>query len=237
MEERLQKIISRYGAASRRQAEKLISEGRVRVNGNTAALGDTAMEDDVIEIDGVRLKKQPPKLYLMLNKPRGYVTTLSDEKGRNDISQLVQDCGQRVYSVGRLDLNSEGLLLLTNDGEFANKMMHPRGEVKKVYYVWVTGFRSGMEERLSKPIEIDGRMTKPAQVRICWIRDGKALIEFTISEGRNRQIRRICQNADLVVTRLKRIQQGPLSLGDLPPGKWRHLTEAELEQMHNLHFL
>lgn len=237
MEERVQKIISRYGAASRRQAEKLIVEGRVRVNGNTAVLGDTAFEDDVIEIDGVRLKKQPPKLYLMLNKPRGYVTTMSDERGRKDISQLVQDCGQRVYSVGRLDLNSEGLLLLTNDGEFANKMMHPRGTVNKVYQVWINGFQSGMEDKLAKPICIDGKMTKPAVVKVCWVHDETALVEFTISEGRNRQIRRICQAAGLTVTRLKRIQQGPLSLGDLPPGKWRHLTEDELKQMQNLHFL
>ena len=134
MEERLQKILSRYGIASRRKAEELISERRVRVNGNTASLGDTAVDgEDVIEVDGVRLKKEPERLYLMLNKPRGYVTTLSDEKGRKNVSELVQDCGGRVYPVGRLDLYSEGLLLMTNDGEFANRIMHPKKEIEKKY--------------------------------------------------------------------------------------------------------
>jgi 23S rRNA pseudouridine2605 synthase len=237
MEERIQKIISRFGVASRRQAEQMIVDGRVRVNGNTAKLGDTALEDDVIEIDGVRLRREPPKLYLMLNKPRGYVTTLSDERGRKNVAELVSGCGQRVYPVGRLDLNSEGLLLLTNDGAFANNMMHPRNGIDKTYQVWVSGFAKGMEQKLSEPVMIDGRMTKPAQIKLCWVHDATALLEFTISEGRNRQIRRICQQADLTVTRLRRIQEGPLQLGDLPLGQWRNLTDEELEQMHNLHFL
>ena len=235
MAERLQKILSRFGAASRRQAEQMILEGRVRVNGNTAKLGDTAEEGDVIEIDGVRLKKEPPKRYLMLNKPRGYVTTMQDERGRKNVSDLVADCPQRVYPVGRLDQYSEGLLLLTNDGEFANRMMHPKTGVEKVYQVWVSGYVPGKELELTKPILIDGRMTRPAKVHLCWAKDTTALMEFSISEGRNRQIRRICQAAGLTVTRLRRIQEGALHLGDLPVGKWRDLTEDELKQMHNLH--
>lgn len=235
MEERLQKILSRYGVASRRQAEQMILDGRVRVNGNTAGLGDTAEEGDVIEIDGVRLKKQPPRVYLMLNKPRGYVTTLSDERGRKHVADLVSDCGTRVYPVGRLDQYSEGLLLMTNDGELANQLMHPRGGFTKRYQVWVSDYRQGVEQDLTKPIEIEGRMTMPAAVKVCWINGPTALLEFSIGEGRNRQIRRLCQTANLTVTRLRRVSEGPLTLGDLPVGKWRYLTQEEVKQMQDLH--
>ena len=230
MEERLQKIISKYGVASRRQAEKLLIEGRVRVNGNTAHLGDVADEhEDVIEVDGVRLKKQISRTYIMLNKPRGYVTTLKDEQGRKDVSQLVSDCPQRVYPVGRLDRNSEGLLLLTNDGDLANRLMHPSGTVIKVYHLWVSGYHFGAEEKLKESILIDGRMTNPAEVRLVYTKDTVAMLEVTLSEGRNRQIRRLCEHALLTVTRLKRVQEGPLLLGDLPVGTWRELTTSELE--------
>jgi len=233
MEERLQKILSRYGVASRRQAEQMILDGRVRVNGNTARLGDTAWEDDVIEVDGVRLRKQPPPMYIMLNKPRGYVTTLQDEKGRKNVAELVASCGQRVYPVGRLDLNSEGLLLLTNDGAFANHLMHPKGLVSKVYQVWVNGFYADAMKTLTASIEIDGRKTVPAKVKLCWEKQGTALLEMTIAEGRNRQIRRICQAAGLTVTRLRRIQEGSLALGDLPVGRWRELTEEEIRLLRH----
>ena len=235
MEERLQKILSRYGVASRRQAEQWILDGKVRVNGNTARLGDTAEEDDVIEVDGVRLRRQPSKLYIMLNKPRGYVTTLRDEKGRKNVAELVSSCGQRVYPVGRLDLNSEGLLLLTNDGDFANRMMHPSARIEKTYQVWVNGFFKEAMPKLAESIEIDGRKTVPAKVKMCWERDGTALLEMTITEGRNRQIRRICQAAGLTVTRLRRVQEGPLKLENLPVGHWRELTEEELRQLHIFH--
>ena len=164
--ERLQKIIASRGLCSRRQAEKWIEEGRVRVNGNTAHLGDTAdVTEDVIEVDGKRLPKAGKKVYLMLNKPRGYVTTLSDEKGRKNAAELVAGCGTRVYPVGRLDMDSEGLLLFTNDGEFANLMMHPRHEVDKVYRVWVTNFAPEKLEALAEPIELDGYMIKKPKVR------------------------------------------------------------------------
>ena len=146
MEQRLQKILSNYGIASRRKAEQMILERRVRVNGNTASLGDVADdEEDVIEVDGVRLKKQPERVVLMLNKPRGYVCTLSDEKGRKNVSELVSGCGARVYPVGRLDLNSEGLLLLTNDGELATQgPTHPQKKVDKAYLVWLKPVHTGL---------------------------------------------------------------------------------------------
>ena len=229
MEQRLQKILSSYGVASRRKAEQMILERRVRVNGNTASLGDTADdEEDVIELDGVRLRRQPERIVLMLNKPRGYVCTLSDEKGRKNVSELVANCGARVYPVGRLDLNSEGLLLLTNDGELANRLTHPKKEVDKVYLVWLSRYIPGCEDSIGSPIEIDGRKTSPAKVETIK-RDGDtALLRITIHEGRNRQIRRLCERANVTVTRLRRVAEGPLQLGDLKPGQWRVLTEEEI---------
>lgn len=232
MEERLQKIISRYGIASRRQAEAMIEAGRVRVNDNTAHLGDTADEqEDIIQVDGVRLKKAPPRLCLMLNKPRGYVTTMQDEKGRRNVADLVQDCGQRVYPVGRLDLYSEGLLLMTNDGTLANGLMHPKKGISKVYHVWVSDYYTEALKKLTEPIVIDGRSTTPAQVRLLREENGIAMLEVTLHEGRNRQIRRLCEAAQLTVTRLKRVQEGSIRLGDLPVGKWRALTDEEFESL------
>ena len=235
MEERLQKILSKYGVASRRQAEVMIQEGRVRVNGNTARLGDTADDaEDVIQVDGVRLKKAPEKRYLMLNKPRGYVTTMHCEKGRKHVAELVSDCAERVYPVGRLDMYSEGLLIMTNDGDLANRMMHPRSCVEKVYHVWLSDFYDDALPKLSESVEIDGRKTKPAGVKLL-SRDGRiAMLEFTITEGRNRQIRRICEAANVTVTRLKRIREGGLLLGDLRPGTWRELTEYEVAELRKL---
>ncbi|MBQ5748651.1 MAG: rRNA pseudouridine synthase [Oscillospiraceae bacterium] len=235
MEERLQKIISRYGVASRRKAEELILERRVRVNGNTAVLGDTAIDgEDVIEVDGKVLRHEPERVYLMLHKPRGYVTTMADEKGRKDVTKLVEDCGARVYPVGRLDMYSEGLLIMTNDGELANRMMHPKRLIDKTYLVWVSNYAAGCEKALSKPIEIDGRRTATAAVRSLKIDGELALFEFIIHEGRNRQIRRLCEAAGLRVTRLRRIAEGPLTLGDLAVGTWRNLTDDELEALENI---
>ena len=228
--ERLQKIIASRGLCSRRQAEKWIEEGRVRVNGNTAHLGDTAdVTEDVIEVDGKRLPKAGKKVYLMLNKPRGYVTTLSDEKGRKNAAELVAGCGTRVYPVGRLDMDSEGLLLFTNDGEFANLMMHPRHEVDKVYRVWVTNFAPEKLEALKEPIELDGYMIKTPRVRPVRMEPTRAILDVTIHEGRNRQVRRMCQAAGLEVARLKRISEGGLKIGDLKTGEWRYLEPRELE--------
>ena len=228
--ERLQKIIAARGLCSRRQAEKWIEEGRVRVNGNTAHLGDSAdLSEDVIEVDGKRLPKAVKKVYLMLNKPRGYVTTLSDEKGRKNAAELVTGCGTRVYPVGRLDMDSEGLLLFTNDGEFANLMMHPRHEVDKVYRVWVTNFAPEKLEALAEPIELDGYMIKKPKVRPVRTEPTRAILDVTIHEGRNRQVRRMCQAAGLEVARLKRIAEGQLRIGELKSGAWRYLEPKEIE--------
>ena len=185
----------------------------------------------MIQVDGVRLKKPPQKRYIVLNKPRGYVTTMQCEKGRKNVSDLVHDCPERVYPVGRLDMYSEGLLLMTNDGEFANAMMHPKGEIRKIYHVWVSGYHTQALRQLSKSIEIDGRMTIPAKVRVLHLKDDVAMLEFTLMEGRNRQIRRLCEAAQIKLTRLKRVSEGPVSLGDLSVGKWRDLTQEELEAL------
>ena len=231
MAERLQKILSQYGVASRRQAEELIHQGRVAVNGTVAALGQTAdPQKDQIAVDGVVLETAPLPVCYMLNKPRGYVTTLQDEKGRKNVAELMADCGQRVYPVGRLDLNSEGLLLMTNDGELTNSLTHPKGEIHKVYHVWCNGFSEGSLEKLTASIVIDGKKTVPAKVRVLSQRES-TLLEFTLFEGRNRQIRRLCEAAGVRVTRLKRVQEGPLHLGDLPVGKWRKLSEEELSNL------
>lgn len=232
MTERLQKIISARGLASRRKAEKLIQQGRVSVNGAVARLGDSAdSEQDQITVDGIPLPAQMEMKYIMLYKPKGYVTTLSDEKGRPNAAQLVADCGFRVYPVGRLDMDSEGLLLFTNDGAFANGMMHPSLEVNKVYEVWTSGYVPGAEIRLGRPIVLDGYAIRPPKVQLLKVNGTKARFEVTIHEGRNRQVRRMCEAAGMTVTRLKRIREGTLTLGDLKPGQWRFLSEKELESL------
>ena len=237
MNERLQKLISASGLMSRRAAETAISEGRVTVNGLPAQLGDRAdPETDDVRLDGKPLPKVEEMVYIMLNKPKGYVTTLKDEKGRKDVSQLVKDLGVRVYPVGRLDLNSEGLLLMTNDGEFANMMTHPSHEVTKTYQTWVKGDSIPEAlELLRQPMLLDGYTTRPAQAELLrYLHDG-AILTITIHEGRNRQVRRMCQNAGLLVTRLKRISEGGLELGELAPGCWRRLSGQELDELRKDH--
>lgn len=228
MTQRLQKILSARGVASRRTAEKMIKEGRVTVNGTVALLGQTADPDiDEILLDGKKLPTESEYVYILLHKPRGYVTTLSDEKGRRTAAELVADCGARVYPVGRLDMDSEGLLLFTNDGDFANTLMHPSHEVEKTYLTWVEGYSEDALSRLKKPIELDGYHIRAPKVRV--VKPG--LLEITIHEGRNRQVRRMCEAAGMRVTRLKRIREGKLSLGDLPLGKWRYLTKEEVKNL------
>ena len=230
MQERLQKILSGRGIASRRKAEELIRSGLVTVNGAVASLGDGADPDlDEICVEGKPLPGQQAFVYIILNKPRGYVTTLSDEKGRPNAAQLVQDCGVRVYPVGRLDMDSEGLLLFTNDGAFANALMHPKLEVKKTYDAWVTGYVPGAEIRLGSAITLDGYTIRPPKVSLIRAEGTKAKFRITIHEGRNRQVRRMCEAAGMQCVRLRRIQEGTLKLGDLPLGKWRYLTEGELD--------
>ena len=233
MTDRLQKILSARGVASRPRAEEMIAAGRVTCNGRVCVLGDSADPDvDTILIDGKALPEAENRIYIMLHKPRGYVTTLSDEKGRKNAAQLVADCGQRVYPVGRLDMDSEGLLLFTNDGDFANHLMHPKHEVKKVYRVTVTGFTEETMAALEKPIVLDGyKIRKPDVSKIRSGADGKAELLVTIHEGRNRQVRRMCAAAGMDVVRLVRIAEGPVQLAKLPSGKWRHLTEAEVEAL------
>ena len=228
MKMRIQKLLSSRGVCSRRGAEALILAGRVAVNGVTAGLGDSADPDtDTVTLDGKPLPAPDKRLYIMLHKPRGFVTTLSDEKGRPNAAQLVADCGTRVYPIGRLDMDSEGLLLFTNDGAFANKLAHPSHEVDKTYRVFVTGDTPEALERVKQPITLDGYRIKPPKV----IQEAPGRLRITIHEGRNRQVRRMCAAAGMHVTRLIRIGEGKLRLGDLPRGKWRELTEEEIEQL------
>ena len=230
MTERIQKILSARGVASRRQAEAMILAGRVRCNGRVCGLGDKAdPEKDEILLDGKPLPSGSEHIYIMLHKPRGYVTTLSDEKGRRDVSQLVSDCGCRVYPVGRLDMDSEGLLILTNDGEFANRLMHPSQEVDKVYEATVKGFSEKGLSLLERPIMLDGYRIRKPEIRLLSVREkDEALIRVVIHEGRNRQVRRMCACAGMPVKRLVRVAEGGVCLGELPVGKWRHLTQEEI---------
>ncbi len=232
MAERLQKIIASAGLMSRRAAEEAIRAGRVSCNGQTASIGDTADPAlDIICVDGAPVRLQEQKVYLMLHKPRGVVTTMSDEQGRKSVSDLVKDVGVRVYPVGRLDLDSEGLLLMTNDGDFANRVMHPSHEVSKCYETWVKG--DDIEtavKALAQPMLIDGYQIRPATVGLLRsISEQEALLSITIHEGRNRQVRKMCEAVGLRVTRLLRVSEGSLRLGDLPSGKWRYLTNEEIE--------
>ena len=235
MNDRIQKIISSRGIASRRQAETMILDGRVTVNGEICKLGQTADPDvDVILVDNTPLPNNAKRVYILLNKPRGYVTTLSDEKGRKNAAQLVQDCGTRVYPVGRLDMDSDGLLLFTNDGEFANRLMHPSHQIDKTYKVTVTGYTASGFEQLKLPVTLDGYTIKTPQISLVRVLDGpekKAVLLVTIHEGRNRQVRRMCAIAGMNVTRLTRISEGTLHLGDLPTGKWRFLTDTEVKDI------
>lgn len=231
MRERLQKILAVRGICSRRRAEEMIRSGRVSVNGQTANLGQTAdPETDEIFLDGKPLPAGGELVYIMLHKPRGYVTTLSDEQGRPNVTQLVQ-CGVRVYPVGRLDMDSEGLLLLTNDGELAHRLMHPSSEIDKTYEVWVRGYRNGIEKLLERRIVLDGKKISAPTVRLLSAQSEQAHLQITIHEGRNRQVRRMCQAAGMYVTRLRRIAEGDLSLGTLAKGSWRFLTTGELAKL------
>lgn len=230
MKERLQKLIAAAGLCARRTAEEWIAAGRVCVNGAVASLGDRAdPETDTVTVDGAPLPGKPGAVYLMLNKPRGYVTTLSDEYGRRTAAELVADCGVRVYPVGRLDRDSEGLLLFTNDGELAQRLLHPRHQVDKVYLVTVRGDIRGAAERLMAITQLDGEPIAPAQAAEVTRHEGQAMLRVTIHQGKNRQVRRMCAQIGLHVVRLQRIQEDSLLLGDLPAGKWRYLTDQELQ--------
>ncbi|MGI5928045.1 pseudouridine synthase [Pseudoflavonifractor sp.] len=230
MEERIQKILSAAGLASRRRAEEYLTAGRVTVNGRTAGLGEKAdPERDDIRLDGKPVRPVSAHTYLMLYKPRGYVTTLSDERGRRTVAQLVSGCGARVWPVGRLDLDSEGLLLMTDDGDFTQRLIHPSHQVEKEYLVTVAGDVDRAIPVLSGPMELDGVPLSPARISVL-SREGadRARLSVVIHEGRNRQVRRMCALAGLEVKRLKRVREGRLMLGRLRPGEWRLLTAEEI---------
>lgn len=231
MTERLQKILSGRGVCSRRQAEELLAAGRVTCDGVVCAVGDRAdPEVNTICIDGKPLPTGSQPVYIMLHKPRGYVTTLKDEKGRRNAAQLI-DCGTRVYPVGRLDMDSEGLLLFTNDGAFANRMMHPKHEIGKTYQAWVEKVTDEGLEKVKRSVELDGYLIAPPTVKLLHREGNRGVLEITIHEGRNRQVRRMCEMAGMYVTRLRRISEGSLTLGDLPKGQWRYLTEREIAEV------
>lgn len=232
MAERLQKIIASAGLMSRRAAEDAIRAGRVTCNGHTASIGDIAdPTQDQIFLDGRPVLPREEKVYLMLHKPRGVVTTMCDEQGRKTVADLVKDVGARVYPVGRLDLDSEGLLLMTNDGDFANRVMHPSHEVSKCYETCVKGENiDDAVTALIQPMRIDGYQIRPATVlTLRRISDTEAKLSITIHEGRNRQVRKMCEAVGLRVTRLLRVSEGKLQLGQLPTGKWRFLTKEEIK--------
>lgn len=230
---RLQKFLSEAGIASRRKAEEMIRNGSVKVNGKIAQIGDSVdAKKDVITVKGKKVIKQSSMRYILLNKPRGYVTTTDDELGRKCVLELVKDVKERIYPVGRLDRVSEGALIMTNDGAFANAMMHPSKHVPKTYRVTVRPEPTSEQiDILSTGVEIDGRMTSPADVYIVSKEEGRAVLEIVLYEGRNRQIRRMCEALNLEVARLRRIAVGPVKLGMLPTGQWRDLTPQEVESL------
>lgn len=227
---RLQKYMAENGIASRRKSEELIAAGKVRVNGKIAAIGDKVdPKHDKVTVSGKRVVKVKKNVYIMLHKPRGFITTMHDEMDRKCVAELIQDVPERVYPVGRLDRESEGLLLLTNDGEFANALTHPSRHVPKTYRVTVRP--DVTKEQLAafeNGVEIDGRPTLPAEVRVLDKQEGRVVLEVVIYEGRNRQIRKMCEALGLEVARLKRIKIGSLKLGMLKQGEYRYLSEDEI---------
>ena len=232
---RLQKIISELGIASRRKAEEMISAGRVTVNGKAVQVGCKAdPHGDKICIDGKLISgvTEKKKIYIMLYKPRGYVTTMHDQFDRKCTADLVKDLHERVYPVGRLDRDSEGLLLMTNDGAFSNSIMHPAHHVPKTYRVTVRPAATAEQiNKIASGIEIDGRKTAPAEVQVITNTYGKEVLVITLHEGRNREIRKMCEKLGLEVARLKRISVGSIRIGTLAPGKWRNLTAKELSSL------
>ena len=232
---RLQKYIAGCGYCSRRRAEELLIAGRVTVNGRTASLGDSMEEGDIVCVDGKPLSPPKEHTYIMLHKPRGYVTTLSDEKGRPTVAALTSDAGVRLFPVGRLDLMSEGLLILTDDGEIANRLAHPSHGVEKTYRVWVKGEDPlAASDTLRRPVRYQGVSYRPAEVRPVRVRDTEAILDVTVSEGKNREVRNMCAAAGLKVKRLVRTRQGCLKLGSLGAGEWRYLTGAEIAYLHEI---
>lgn len=229
---RLQKMLADCGVASRRKAEELIQQGKVKVNGHVAQIGDKVNpKTDHVTVAGRRIVASRQYYYIMLHKPRGYVSTMSDEMGRKCVAELVKDIPARVYPVGRLDRDSEGLLLMTNDGAWMQRLLHPSHQIEKEYRVTVTGPVEGAAQRLAAIRDLEGERIRPARVRELWRDGSKAALSVTIHEGKNRQIRRMCRQAGLAVRRLQRVREHTLTLGDLPAGQWRYLTQQELRDL------
>lgn len=232
---RIQKFFTDNAVMSRRAAEAAIRDGRVKVNGETALIGQKIdPKQDTVTLDGKVIRPENVrKTYIMLNKPRGYVTTLSDEQGRHSVAELVEDCGARVYPVGRLDMNSEGLLLLTNDGELTLRLTHPRHEIPKIYHVTIPAEVDDVQlNKLKRVRRIDNYDLAPVGIRLLSKARDESCIEFTLYEGRNRQIRKMCEAADLKIKRLRRVAIGELQLGSLPCGKWQHLTQKQIDYLY-----
>ena len=232
---RISKYFTDCGVLSRRAADAAIEAGEVKVNGIPAVTGQkiTPGVDEVVwRGRKITMPSTAQKITIMLNKPRGYVTTMSDEKGRHTVAELVSGAGVRLYPIGRLDMDSDGLLLLTNDGDLANKLSHPSHVVDKVYIAYVGGrVTTEQMESMTHPIEIDGRMTSPARVRKAAFNGVETALEVTIHDGRNRQVRRLCEREGLHVRKLTRVAEGSLLLGDLDEGHWRKLSEKEIRKL------
>lgn len=218
---------------SRRAAEEEIKKGNIKVNGERAELGQKIDDErDVVEYRGKIISADSHHIYIMLNKPAGYVTTMSDEHARKCVAELVSDVPERVYPIGRLDRESEGLLLFTNDGEFANRMMHPRYHKPKIYHVKIRGkVEPEKVAALSRPMKIDDYITKPANVSVVTLKEDYTVLAIELFEGRNRQIRKMCEQVGLFIMTLRRISVGNVKLGDLRPGKWRYLTKSEVASL------
>ena len=231
-EERISKLLSARGVCSRREAERLIIEGRVKRNGRLVTIGDKAMPRDLLTVDGIEVGAAPEKVYLMLNKPRGYVTTTHDEHGRKCVTELVADQDARVYPVGRLDRESEGLLLMTNDGEFANLLTHPTHGVTKVYRVTVhPRITPEQEVKLLDGVQDDGELLLARSVTLLDEDEERSVLQIVLTGGKNRQIRRMCAAVGLEIARLKRVSEGGIKLGMLPVGRWRMLEAGELRML------
>lgn len=232
MKKRIQAILSENGVCSRRTAEEWIKQGKVLLNGQTAMVGMKAdLDTDLITVDGQSISKIDRRVYVILNKPVGYVTTLSDEKGRRTVADLVSAVPYRIYPVGRLDIDSDGLLIMTNDGELTNLLTHPSHEIDKVYVAEVSGNVRENIDKLRSPLIIDGYKIRPARVEILSENPEGGKITVTIHEGRNRQVRKMCSLCGLKVKRLHRVAIGDLKIGSLPYGKWRYLTEDEVKYL------
>ncbi len=228
--------MSACGVVSRRKAEELIAAGSVKVNGRTAQIGDKIdPRRDTVTVLGQRVRQTERPVYLLLYKPRGVLTTMSDDRGRKCVPELLRDVPERVYPIGRLDKDSEGLLLLTNDGEFANLMMHPSHHIPKTYRVTVRPSISDAQiARMTEGMEIDGRMTAPTEVRVLDRAENRVVLEVVLHEGRNRQIRKMCDALGLEVARLKRTAMGSVKLGMLRQGEYRELTQEEVQKLRAL---